>query len=78
MLSKALAKGLRPIVAINKIDKSDERHLEVLDEVFDSSWRSTPPPNSSTSPCSNGSAKQGWMAEDPSGPKETLAPCSTR
>ena len=30
VLSKALARGLRPIVAINKIYKADERHLEVL------------------------------------------------
>src|SRR6188472_4188350 len=29
VLGKALAQGLRPIVAINKIDKSDERHMEV-------------------------------------------------
>ncbi|HET6786864.1 MAG TPA: GTP-binding protein, partial [Aquabacterium sp.] len=35
VLGKALAQGLRPIVAINKIDKSDERHLEVLEEIFD-------------------------------------------
>ena len=35
VLSKALARGLRPIVAINKIDRPDERHLEVLEEIFD-------------------------------------------
>ncbi len=35
VLGKALALGLRPIVAINKIDKPDERHIEVLDEIFD-------------------------------------------
>jgi GTP-binding protein len=32
---KALALGLRPIVVINKIDRPDERHDEVLNEVFD-------------------------------------------
>jgi GTP-binding protein len=32
---KALALGLRPIVVVNKIDRSDERAQEVLDEVFD-------------------------------------------
>ena len=31
VLSKALAQGLRPIVAINKIDRPDERHVEVLE-----------------------------------------------
>lgn len=35
VLSKALKLGLRPIVIINKIDRSDERHEEVLDEIFD-------------------------------------------
>ena len=34
VLSKALALGLNPIVVINKIDKSDSRVSEVVDEVF--------------------------------------------
>ncbi|HET6538581.1 MAG TPA: translational GTPase TypA [Sphingopyxis sp.] len=33
--SKALALGLRPIVVVNKIDRSDARPAEVLDEVFE-------------------------------------------
>jgi len=32
---KALALGLKPIVVVNKIDRSDARVQEVLDEVFD-------------------------------------------
>ena len=35
VLSKALAIGLKPIVVINKVDRSDSRIDEVLDEVFD-------------------------------------------
>jgi GTP-binding protein len=35
VLSKALALGLRPIVIINKVDRSDARAYEVHDEVFD-------------------------------------------
>ena len=35
VLSKALKLGLCPIVVINKIDRHDERHGEVLDEIFD-------------------------------------------
>ena len=35
VVTKALAQGLRPIVAINKIDRPDERHNDVLDEIFD-------------------------------------------
>lgn len=35
VLSKALKLGINPIVVINKIDRPDERHNEVLDKVFD-------------------------------------------
>lgn len=35
VLSKALAMGLCPIVIINKVDRSDARADEVLDEIFD-------------------------------------------
>ncbi|HEX2972095.1 MAG TPA: translational GTPase TypA [Tepidisphaeraceae bacterium] len=35
VLKKAFANGLRPIVIINKIDRSDARAHEVLDEVFE-------------------------------------------
>ncbi|MBM3579557.1 MAG: translational GTPase TypA [Alphaproteobacteria bacterium] len=35
VLSKALALGLRPMVLINKIDRSDARPDEVLNEIFD-------------------------------------------
>jgi GTP-binding protein len=35
VLSKALALGLKPIVIINKVDRSDARIDEVLNEIFD-------------------------------------------
>ena len=35
VVSKALKMGMRPIVAINKIDRPDERHDAVLNEIFD-------------------------------------------
>jgi len=35
VLSKALELGLRPILMINKIDKKDQRALEVVDEVLE-------------------------------------------
>ena len=35
VLSKALAQGLRPIVVINKVDRSDARAKEVINEIFD-------------------------------------------
>ena len=74
VLGKALAQGLRPIVAINKIDKADERHLEVLEEIFDLFIALDATPEQLDFPVLYGSAKQGWMSEQPEGPKENLGP----
>ncbi len=35
VLGKALARGLRPIVVINKVDRAEQRSQAVIDEVFD-------------------------------------------
>ena len=35
VLKKSLEIGLRPILLINKIDKKDQRAIEVIDEVYD-------------------------------------------
>ena len=74
VLGKALAQGLRPIVAINKIDRADERHLEVLEEIFDLFIALDATPEQLDFPVLYGAAKQGWMSAEPEGPKESLAP----
>jgi GTP-binding protein len=74
VLSKALARGLRPIVAINKIDRPDERHLEVLEEIFDLFIALDAKPEQLDFPTLYGSAKQGWMSAEPGGPKTDMAP----
>lgn len=74
VLGKALAQGLRPIVAINKIDRPDERHMEVLEEIFDLFIALDATPAQLDFPVLYGSAKQGWMATDPAGPKTDLGP----
>ena len=74
VVSKALKIGLRPIVAINKIDKPDERHVEVLNEIFDLFANLDATEEQLDFPILYGSAKQGWMAVDPNGPKEDMAP----
>ncbi|MHB1101953.1 MAG: translational GTPase TypA [Devosia sp.] len=74
VLGKALAQGLRPIVAINKIDRPDERHLEVLEEIFDLFIALDAKPEQLDFPVLYGSAKQGWMSADPAGPKTDLGP----
>lgn len=74
VVGKALKLGLRPIVAINKIDKPEQRAEAVLDEVFDLFAALDADEHQLDFPCLYGSAKQGWMAEDPSGPQDSMAP----
>lgn len=65
VVSKALKLGLRPIVVINKIDKSDERHNEVVNEVFDLFSVLDADDHQLDFPILYGSAKEGWMSENP-------------
>jgi GTP-binding protein len=74
VVSKALKRGIRPIVAINKIDRPDERHLDVLNEVFDLFANLDATDEQLDFPVLYGSGRNGWMALDPAGPRENLAP----
>jgi GTP-binding protein len=74
VLGKALAQGLRPIVVINKIDRPDERHLEVLEEIFDLFIALDATPEQLDFPVLYGAAKHGWLSTDPKGPRESLGP----
>ena len=74
VLQKALKIGLRPIVCINKIDRPDERHNEVVNEVFDLFANLDANEEQLDFPIIYGSAKQGWMAGSPAGPQENMAP----
>ena len=74
VLQKALRRGLRPIVAINKIDRPDERHQVVLNEAFDLFAALDASEEQLDFPVLYGSAKQGWMAHTPDGPHESMAP----
>ncbi len=70
VVSKALKMGLRPIVVINKVDRSDARPREVANAVFDLFAALDASEEQLDFPILYGSAKQGWMAADPAGPKE--------
>ncbi len=70
VVSKALKVGLKPIVAINKIDKADERHVEVINEVFDLFAALDANEEQLDFPILYGSAKEGWMSLSPDGPKD--------
>jgi GTP-binding protein len=74
VVSKALKVGLKPIVAINKIDKPDQRADEVVNEVFDLFAALDANEHQLDFPILYGSAKEGWMALSPDGPKEGMAP----
>ena len=74
VVGKALKIGLRPIVAVNKVDKPDARASEVVNEVFDLFAALDATDEQLDFPILYGSAKQGWMAERPDGPKEGMAP----
>jgi GTP-binding protein len=70
VVSKALKMGLKPIVVINKVDRPDARPDEVLNEVFDLFAALDASEEQLDFPILYGSAKEGWMAESPSGPKD--------
>jgi GTP-binding protein len=75
VVGKALKVGLRPIVAINKIDRPDGRHEEVINEVFDLFASLDATDEQLDFPILYGSGRDGWMNIAPEGPKDQgLAP----
>ncbi len=74
VVSKALKVGLRPIVAINKVDRHDARPTVVSGEVFDLFAALDATEEQLDFPVLYGSAKEGWMAAHVDGPKDSMAP----
>jgi GTP-binding protein len=74
VVGKALHVGLKPIVAINKVDRADARPSEVVNEVFDLFAALDASEAQLDFPILYGSAKYGWMAASPAGPKQSMAP----
>ncbi|MGO9741588.1 MAG: translational GTPase TypA [Roseiarcus sp.] len=74
VVGKALKIGLKPIVCVNKVDKPDARPSEVVNECFDLFAALDATDEQLDFPILYGSAKQGWMAEAPEGPKDDMAP----
>ena len=71
---KALNLGLRPIVVINKVDRQDQRADKVLDEVFDLFAGLDADQDQLDFPVMYASAKEGWAAHEPDGPRDGLTP----
>jgi GTP-binding protein len=74
VVSKAMKVGLKPIVALNKVDRADARPTEVVNEVFDLFAALDASDEQLDFPILYGSAKEGWMAARPEGPKTSMAP----
>jgi GTP-binding protein len=70
VVSKALKMGLKPIVIINKVDRSDARATQVVNEVFDLFAALDATDEQLDFPILYGSAKQGWMASRLEGPQD--------
>jgi len=71
---KALGLGLRPIVVVNKIDRPDGRHDEVLNEVFDLFVSLDADDDQLDFPTLYASGRNGYASEDPMARSGTLEP----
>ncbi|WP_332924650.1 translational GTPase TypA [Candidatus Puniceispirillum sp.] len=78
VLGKALAQGLRPIVIINKIDRSDGRPEEVVDEVFDLFVALDANEEQLDFPILYASGRDGWCVEELDDARENLHPLLDR
>ncbi|MGH7067528.1 MAG: GTP-binding protein, partial [Acetobacteraceae bacterium] len=74
VLGKALARGLRPIVVLNKLDRPDSRAEAVASEVFDLFAALDASESQLDFPLLYASGRQGWADSRPDGPRRDLAP----
>ena len=72
VVGKALKVGLRPIVAVNKIDKPERRPDAVINEVFDLFADMGATDEQLDFPILYGSAKEGWMSMQYENPTENM------
>ena len=70
VVSKALKMGIKPIVVINNVDRSDARPTQVVNEVFDLFAALDATEEQLDFPILYGSAKLGWMATSADGPTD--------
>ncbi len=78
VLGKALQQGLRPIVIINKIDRTDSRADEVVNEVFDLFVALDANENQLDFPILYASGRDGWCVEDIEDERVNLHPLLDR
>ncbi|MBV9786449.1 MAG: translational GTPase TypA [Acidisphaera sp.] len=73
VVGKALARGLRPIVVVNKVDRGDARPDEVHTEVFDLFAALGADDTQLDFPMLYASGRQGWADQSLDGPRRDLA-----
>ncbi len=74
MVTKALARGIKPIVVVNKVDRGDARPDEVHNEVFDLFAALGANDEQLDFPMLYASGRQGWADPTMDGPRKDLAP----
>ena len=74
VLGKALKQGLKPIVIINKIDRTDARPDEVVNEVFDLFVALNANDDQLDFPILYASGRDGWCTKELKDPRENLHP----
>lgn len=74
VLAKALEAGVKPIVVVNKIDRSDARPLEVLDEAFELLMELGADEHLHDFPHIFTSGRAGYATFDPTEPGDSMAP----
>jgi GTP-binding protein len=78
VLSKALKLGLKPIVVINKIDRSDAQPKETLESIFDLFLALEAQDHQLDFHVLYASGRQGWAVTDLAEPRTSLAPLFDR
>ena len=73
VVGKALARGLRPIVVVNKVDRGDARPDEVHNEVFDLFAALGANDDQLDFPMLYASGRQGWADTSLDGPRKDLS-----
>ena len=74
VVGKALARGIKPIVVVNKIDRGDARPDEVHNEIFDLFAALGANDEQLDFPMLYASGRQGWADESLDGPRKDLSP----
>ena len=74
VLGKALARGLAPVVVINKVDRRDGRPHAVVDAVFDLFAALGADEKQLDFPILYASAREGWAAAEPEAPRTGMDP----